>query len=311
MDRYSRPALTMEGEDNQGGKNQIGSEHYRRIELVWPGKNQQGIASQLPDGQWTLVAPEALRATRPLLQVEQIGDRSIPISAVLLGHRLSILGCLSAGLSQTVRVAYLDLPRLRIDNSEAEFKGIETKVHSTWLEVVRQHVTGAFPLLRRDGFIIVNCGDLEAPYVRVILNEVMGVGNHVGTVVWQRSYAPRNMPGMTEFTATHDFFVIFAVDRVSLPYVGLRVDPEGFSNLDNDPRGPWKAEHKGAATRRDSTDFSAYVPPYRWRLTGGSLPPGIWRVSPLTGVIWGCPTQVGTFSFKVEVSDSKGNVARS
>jgi DNA-binding transcriptional ArsR family regulator len=200
----------------------------------------------------------------------------------------------------------MDLPRLRIDNSEAEFKGIETKVHSTWLEVVRQHVRSAFPLLRRDGFLIANCGDLEAPYVRIILNEAMGVGNHVATIVWQRSYAPRNMRGMTEFTSTHDFFIVFAVDRVSLRHVGLQVEHEGFANSDGDPRGPWKAEHKGAATRRDSTDFSAYVPPYRWRLIEGALPPGLWRVSPLTGVIWGNPTVAGTSSFKVEVSDSKG-----
>jgi hypothetical protein len=282
---------------------------YRRIELVWPGKGEKGVAKQLMDGQWTLVAPNSARISRPLLHVDQVGERSTPTSAVLLGHRISILETLAVGLSQSVRLAYLDLPRLRIDNSDAEFRGIEAKVHSTWLEVVRQHVMSVFPLLRRDGFIVINCGDLEAPYVRVILNEVMGVANHVGTIVWQRSYAPRNMRGMTEFTATHDFFIAFAVDRASLPHVGLKVDPEGFANPDGDPRGPWKAEHKGAATRRDSTDFDAAVPPYRWRLIEGNLPSGLWRVSPLTGVIWGRPTKTGTWSFKIEVSDAKGHTS--
>ena len=44
--------------------------------------------------------------------------------------------------------------------------------------------------------------------------------------------------------------------------------------------------------------------PYTWALASGSLPPGI-LLDPATGVIAGTPTQAGTFSFAVRLTDSQ------
>ncbi|WP_373371317.1 putative Ig domain-containing protein [Microvirga sesbaniae] len=111
---------------------------------------------------------------------------------------------------------------------------------------------------------------------------------------------------MKEFTDTHDLIHLFARNKDALPPVGLSRPPKGYSNSDGDPRGAWKAEHKGAKARRANSDFDTYQPPYRWELVDGHLPPGLWRISPFTGVIWGSPTEAGTFKFKVEVRDRKG-----
>ena len=157
--------------------------------------------------------------------------------------------------------------------------------------------------------IVLHAGDNEEAYARILANELFR-GQHIGTVVWQRAYAPRNMPGMKDFTATHDCLIVYAKDKAAIPAVGLRRPPEGHSNQDNDPRGPWKAEHKGAKTRRENSDFNTFVPPYRWQITQGKLPDGLWRLSPLTGVIWGVPTEIGNFPITVEVTDSAGKVAR-
>ena len=125
---------------------------------------------------------------------------------------------------------------------------------------------------------------------------------------WQRAYAPQNMKGMKELTATHDCIHLYAVDKRALPPVGLRTAPSGFVNPDEDPRGPWKAEHKGAASRRVNSDFDTFLPPYRWELSG-ERPPGLWRLSKLTGAIWGTPTEPGDYEFTVTASDSSGTVA--
>lgn len=283
------------------------SSEISRVELVWPTKNSRVIPNQKLDGSWSIDPDDGSRSRHGL---EMVGHHGLvshdDMSLVLIGDRLAGLASISDGLVRSVRTVYLDVPRLDVDNKEAQFKGDESLFHSSWLTVVRAHVSAAIPLLRRDGFVIVECGDNEEPYVRLLLNELMGRENYVGTIVWQRAYAPRNMKGMTEFTATHDCVVVFARDRNSLPHVGMKSEATGFANPDHDPRGAWKAEHKGAATRRESTDYKVSVPPYDWTLDSGSLPPGLWRVSPLTGVIWGVPTECGTWSFTVRLTDSGG-----
>lgn len=47
--------------------------------------------------------------------------------------------------------------------------------------------------------------------------------------------------------------------------------------------------------------------PYTWAISSGSLPPGV-TLTP-TGLLQGTPTQQGTFSFEIRVTDSKGQSA--
>ena len=50
------------------------------------------------------------------------------------------------------------------------------------------------------------------------------------------------------------------------------------------------------------------VPPYRWSLVGGTLPPGL-SVQASPGRVLGTPTTAGTFTFTVRVDDSGGQFA--
>lgn len=83
-----------------------------------------------------------------------------------------------------------------------------------------------------------------------------------------------------------------------------------LQHADADPRGPWVAEHKGAGKTGKTVKFITNYPPYRWELVEGELPQGLWRVSPYSGVIWGCPTRPGAFRFVVETCDAAGDTAR-
>ena len=145
----------------------------------------------------------------------------------------------------------------------------------------------------------------------MLLTELAGIKNYVGTVAWQKGYSPRNIPNQRELSPTHDNLVIFARRKEMLPSVALRVPPEGFANPDADPRGPWNAEHKGA--NKDDYTFEVNLTPYRWRIVEGSLPPGVWRINELFGVIWarkGDLETLGLWNFTVEVEDQKGATAR-
>ena len=282
---------------------------FSRIQLVWPDKGC--VPLRLPDGGWQLVQPDGRRLQYPLIPVRRVGESTDgrPSSLLLEGERLHVLSTLRRIAPGQVRLAYVDLPRIVIDDKTRAFQGDTDRTWSTYLSVVREHLRALVPLMSRQGVVIVHPGDAEDPYVRLVATEIFGRQNCVGTIVWQRHYAPRNMRGMKEFTATHDPISVFAVDKDLLPSVALAREPRGYENPDDDPRGPWKAEHKGARTRRENSDFETNLPPYRWRLVHGRLPPGVWRVSPFAGVIWGVPREAGRFGFTVEVADEKGQTA--
>lgn len=296
---------------NAQGEASGGPISYRSIELVWPDKDADVVPVQGADGVWTLEPRTGVRTICPLVDVELHGtDWKATDSLVVSGNRLDALRVLGRGHGRSLSFAYLDLPRIEVDDKLTAFRGDTTYVYSTWLTVLREHLRGVEPLMRRDGVIAIHVGDVEEPYARLVADKVFGRDNRVGTIVWQRSYAPRNMKGMTEFTATHDCILLYALDRDFLSPVGVREAPAGFSNEDDDPRGPWKAMHKGAHSRRKKSDFDTYVPPYRWRIVDGRLPEGIWRLSPLTGVIWGASGEKGVFPLTLEVEDADGHTAR-
>jgi hypothetical protein len=289
-----------------------GNTAFARIELVWPGKDVPSVPRQEDDGRWRLDPRPAARRLHPLVEPVLHGDPTNgSVGLVVSGERLAALSTLRRRFPRAVTFAYLDVPRIEIDDQTAAFRGDPTYAYSTWFSVLRAHLDAVLPLMSRAGVVAMLSGDIEEPYARLLLGDALGRDNYIGTIVWQRSYGPRNMRGMKEFTATHDCIVLFSVDKGVMPAVGLRRDAEeaGFANPDGDPRQAWRAAHKGARTRREKSDFNTYVPPYRWRVVDGDLPEGLWRLNPLTGVIWGPPTEVGEFPLVVEVTDSAGGAA--
>lgn len=85
-----------------------------------------------------------------------------------------------------------------------------------------------------------------------------------------------------------------------------RTTTQEFENPDDDPRGPWRDPgHKGARSGSKNTSFEIHLPPYSWRVNKGELPPGLWRLNPETGVIWGVPKKLGRWNLSVQVADLK------
>jgi hypothetical protein len=284
---------------------------FRRIELSWPGKDQDLVPHQDTNGEWILEPSSEVRSLAPLVNLHKYPETwNGPSSLVLSGDRLEALNTLARGFPGGIKLAYLDTPRLEVDDKTAAFKGDATYTFSTWMTVLQVHLRALKPLLSHTGVVVVHTGDLEEPYARLLLDEEFDRDNRIATIVWQRAYGPRNMKGMKEFTATHDCLLVYALRKSALPAVGLRTAPDGFSNSDDDPRKEWKAEHKGAHSYRAKSDFETHISPYHWTIAKGRLPRGLWRLNPLTGVIWGYPEEHGDFPLTIEASDTNGKTVR-
>jgi hypothetical protein len=276
-----------------------------RIELVWPDKESRPI--QTVSGGWTLEAvDERKRQAVPFEIVGSAGTESAR-SLVLQGDRLTAVRTLRPTLQRGFKLVYLDLPRIEGYDETRAFIADDGRTWWTWLAVVRHHMAAARELLARDGVMVIQGGGNEEAYARILADEILGPRNHLGTVVWQSHYSPKSGKLGSEIVGIHDTLLCYAQEADAVGAVALPKQATGYSNPDGDPRGEWKAPQKDAG--RDTVKMTYNQPPYRWTLDKGELPPGFWRLSPFSGVIWGTPTEPGDFSFRVKVEDAKGNAS--
>jgi DNA-cytosine methyltransferase len=275
--------------------------------LNWPSR---GKAFRWGPGHWEVADSPTGAADeeyRPLLINKDSKGRPSIDPWFVTGDPSHSLQSLYRVYGRATKLAYLDAPRLRTDDTSFAIEDQYAKL-DTWLTVIRGLLNRAISLLDDDGAIIVLCGTIESPYVELLMNELLGPGNRVGTIAWQKAYGPRNMEGMTEITATHDNLVVFAKRREEcLPTVALQVPSDDLTD-DGDPRGPWEAEHKGA--NKPDVSYETHVPPYDWKVKSGSLPPGFWRLCEKSGVLWAdaaSVNQCGEWVIEIEINDQIGN----
>lgn len=124
-------------------------------------------------------------------------------------------------------------------NSNTEASG---RYHTDWLNMMYPRLKVARNLLSKEGVIFITIDDTEVSNLRQVGNEIFGEENFVANVVWQKKYAKQN--DATWFSTSHDHILVYAKDKESWRPNALERTPDqlsGYSNPDNDPRGPWQS----------------------------------------------------------------------
>lgn len=275
----------------------------QHIELGWPGKGL--LPEQMKSGSWgTVELRPATVCAYPLTVETAFGERPSD-SLVVVGDRLDALSTLRLTMGDRIKLVYADLPRVEGYDDTRAFRAENGRTWGTWLTVVREHLAAAAKLLARDGILVIQGGDREEAYAKILAHELLGPDNMLGSIVWQSHYSPKGGKPGSEIATIHDTLVCVARERDQIGQIALPRPAVGYSNADDDPRGPWKAPQKDAG--RDTVKLTYNIPPYRWQQIAGSLPPGLWRISPFSGVLWGTPTEVGSWRFKLKVRDQVGS----
>ncbi len=277
----------------------------QRIELVWPTKGQLPIQSDA--GIWLLADEEQSQVGLCPLLLRSEAAEALPKHITITGDRLSALRTLRHVCGRQVRLVYSDVPRLEGFDESRAFQAETGIAWNTWLSSLREYFRAVYSLLAEDGVLVVQAGHLEDSYAKIVLFEIFGHANYLGTIVWQSHYSPKGGKTSSELAEIHESLICFAYSRSHVDRLALPVIPKDYRNPDFDPRGDWQARQKDAG--RDTAKVTYNVPPYRWELIGGDLPQGLWRVSPMSGVIWGTPAEAGSFKLKIRVTDAGGNTA--
>ena len=135
------------------------------------------------------------------------------------------------------------------------------RFHTDWLNMMYPRLKLAKDLLSEDGVIFISLDDGEIDNLKKISDEVLGSQNYVGTVIWERAFAPKN--DAKYFSTSHDFVLVYAKNIEDFEIGKLPRTQEAnarYKNPDNDPRGPWAADNMTVKTYSAAYDYPITTP---------------------------------------------------
>jgi adenine-specific DNA-methyltransferase len=205
-----------------GGAIDESDEKYR---LNWHGKRQVLAGAQ------TL----SLGTLRPC--PDESVDWETTRNVLIEGDNLEVLKLVRKSYAGRVKMIYIDPPyntgkdfvypddfrdgvrnyKELIGNTEhgervSTNKESDGRFHTRWLNMMYPRLLAARDLLRSDGVVMVSIDDNEVANLRIILDELFGAENHLGTIVWRT--ATDNNP--KQISTDHEYVVVYARSRDAL-----------------------------------------------------------------------------------------------
>jgi adenine-specific DNA-methyltransferase len=190
---------------------------------------------------------------------------------LLKGDNLEVLKHLSNAYQEKIKMIYIDPPYntgsdgfvyeddrkftaselqnlAGIDEEKAkrilEFTQSNSNSHSAWLTFMYPRLYIAKQLLKDDGVIFVSIDDNEVAQLRLLMDEIFGEDNYLKEISWNSTKSVTNTAIVSD---NHSHVLIYAnnISWFIKNRTSFRLDEDdidGFSNPDDDQRGPWKAD---------------------------------------------------------------------
>jgi len=225
-----------------------GDEAY---EFTWVGKKASIVEANRP-----------IRKTlRPCK--EESKDWDTTENLYIEGDNLDVLKLLQESYLGKVKMIYIDPPyntghdfiyndRFEMDEEEynqqiglfdeeqnknfRENNESNPRFHSDWCSMMYSRLMLARSFLTEDGVIFISIDDNEYANLRAICDEVFSSKCFLATFVWRR----RSSSAMdkSKCSTDHEYVLAYAMSEFKA-LQGNKKDYKGYSNPDNDPRGPW------------------------------------------------------------------------
>ena len=110
------------------------------------------------------------------------------------------------------------------------------RFHSDWCSMIFSRLMLARNLLAEDGVIFISIDDNEYSNLKIICDEVFGIQSFLATFVWKRRAS--SQLDKSKCSTDHEYVLAYKGTHFQA-LRGIDKDYKGYSNPDNDPRGPW------------------------------------------------------------------------
>lgn len=159
---------------------------------------------------------------------------------IIKGNNLIVLSSLLRRYEGKVKCIYIDPP---YNTGNDSFNYNDSFNHSTWLIFMKNRLELARKFLKNDGVIFVSLDDREAHYCKVLMDDIFGSDNYLNDIIWNSTKSVTNT-AIISVSHTHTLVYFKNKDYFVKNRTEFRIkdNGEGFSNPDNDSRGPWKAD---------------------------------------------------------------------
>lgn len=124
------------------------------------------------------------------------------------------------------------------------FKNTDTngRFHSDWCSMIYSRLMLARNLLTDEGGIFISIDDNEQENLKKCCDEVFETRCFLATFVWKRRAS--SQLDKSKCYTDHEYVLAYT-GKTFQAFRGIDKDYKGYSNPDNDPRGPWTTNRKG------------------------------------------------------------------
>lgn len=195
---------------------------------------------------------------------------------IIKGNNLIALTSILKRFERKVKCIYIDPP---YNTGSDTFNYNDSFNHSTWLTFMKNRLEVAKKLLRDDGVIFVQCDDNEQAYLKVLMDEIFGRVNF-DCIVWRKIEENASTGGTMKITNTirrdHEYILVYYNEKKTFrtnKFYELPNFDGDYKNLDNDPRGEFKAGSISMKGTKDSEKYYSVTTPSGRKVTR------VWRVT--------------------------------
>jgi len=205
-------------------------------------------------------------------------------NVIIEGDNLEVLKLLQKSMHGKIKLIYIDPPYntgfdfVYTDNFKDNIKNYleitsqsdgalklssntenSGRFHTQWLNMMYPRLVLARNLLRNDGAILISIDENEIANLLAICNDIFGEENFVECLVYDKKAAPKGVPPVNMVVGVHEYILCYAKSS-EFKFIGTLRSQNGFSNPDNDPRGPWRNTNLKSTVKDKSTAFTIKDP---------------------------------------------------